>query len=124
MGRGAKAGATPVEAPQSPPAAAAAEASSTTPATEALSTTPTAEEAPSSAPVDTATGLDSERPVSWSSLADEEEDEDDDDVMAPRTLSPAIKSSVSAARQGVVCDADTCGGWQKGLPRRDVQTPK
>uniref|UniRef100_A0A453II24 CCHC-type domain-containing protein n=1 Tax=Aegilops tauschii subsp. strangulata TaxID=200361 RepID=A0A453II24_AEGTS len=34
---------------------------------------------------------------------------------------PATKSSISAARQDVACDADTCGGWQKVLPRRDVQ---
>ncbi|KAM3294795.1 hypothetical protein ACQJBY_037589 [Aegilops geniculata] len=120
---------TPVEAP--PPAPAAiAEASSMTPAgNTASSTTPAGttapsltpvEVAPSSTPVGAEPGLNKARYVSWSSLTDNE-DEEDDDVLAPPP--PATKSSVPAAQPGMACDADSCGGWQKVMPRRNVQCP-
>ena len=54
-------------------------------------------------------GLDKAQPVLWSSLTDDEEDEEDE-VLARQTPPPATKSSIPAARPGVACDADSCGG--------------
>uniref|UniRef100_A0A8R7NZH9 CCHC-type domain-containing protein n=1 Tax=Triticum urartu TaxID=4572 RepID=A0A8R7NZH9_TRIUA len=106
----------PAEAPPSPPTAVA-EATSTASTSCDTSSSATVEPTPSSTPTGTTLGLDTERSVSWSSLADKEEDKDDDEL-APQTPPSATKSSVPATRSD-----GTCGGWQEVLPRRNVQRP-
>nr|XP_020194569.1 putative protein TPRXL [Aegilops tauschii subsp. strangulata] len=96
-----------------PPSPAGAASSSSTPAEATSSPTP---------PTGTASGFDTEPPILWSSLADNEEDEDDDEL-APWTPRPATKSSIPVAQLGLASEVDKCGGWQKVLPRGSMRRP-